>query len=45
MKETQGNGHWYHIPLDLDGTIILDVYKHKEEVKIYYKGSEIPNDL
>lgn len=39
-------GKWYRIPLDPPHCkIMLDVYKDKEQVKIYYNGKEIPNEI
>ena len=43
IRETAGK--WYRLPLDPQGKIMLDVYKDKEQVKIYYNGTEIQNEI
>ena len=35
---------WYRIPLDPQEKIMLDFYKYKEQVKIYYNSTEIQNE-
>lgn len=45
MNEKAGKSNLYRVPLDPDGYIILDVIKDKDEVRVFYNGIEIPNDV
>lgn len=38
-------GKWYRVPLDPEGKIMLDVYIYGELIKIYYNGTQIPNEI
>ena len=45
MNEKTGKSNLYRVPLDPDGYIIFDVIKDKDEVRVFYNGIEIPNDV